>query len=146
MTIDFLARSTAAEFNLSGHSMGAFLLMDTLRTMALVGHNDVFRKLNTVLLISPDIEIDAFRKQAEPVLARGVPVQRQTSLWSRQIRMKFSSGWAEFSFRTASARWRQHYNTRRPHSSLGYKPPAPPAVLWPGAPRPSTMAAKPTMH
>lgn len=22
--------------------------------------------------------------------------------------------------------WRQHYNTRRPHSSLGYKPPAPP--------------------
>ena len=39
--------------------------------------------------------------------------------------------------------WRQHYNTRRPHSSLGYKPPAPPAVLWPGAPRPSTMAAKP---
>ena len=42
--------------------------------------------------------------------------------------------------------WRQHYNTRRPHSSLGYQPPAPPAVLWPGAPRPSTMAAKPTMH
>ena len=41
--------------------------------------------------------------------------------------------------------WRQHYNTRRPHSSLGYNPPAPPAVLWPGAPRPSTMAAKPTM-
>ena len=28
--------------------------------------------------------------------------------------------------------WRQHYNTQRPHSSLGYKPPAPPAVLWPG--------------
>ena len=27
--------------------------------------------------------------------------------------------------------WRQHYNTQRPHSSLGYKPPAPPAVLWP---------------
>ena len=41
--------------------------------------------------------------------------------------------------------WRQHYNTQRPHSSLGYKPPAPPAVLWPAAP-PSTMAAKPTMH
>jgi len=42
--------------------------------------------------------------------------------------------------------WRQHYNTQRPHSSLGYKPPAPSAVLWPAAPRPSTMAAKPTMH
>ena len=23
--------------------------------------------------------------------------------------------------------WRQHYNTRRPHSSLGYRPPAPEA-------------------
>jgi len=22
-------------------------------------------------------------------------------------------------------RWRQHYNTKRPHSSLGYLPPAP---------------------
>ena len=43
-------------------------------------------------------------------------------------------------------RWRHHYNTQRPHSSLGYKPPAPHALLWPAEPRPSTMAAKPTMH
>jgi transposase InsO family protein len=41
--------------------------------------------------------------------------------------------------------WRQHYNTLRPHSSLGYKPPAPAAISWPDAP-PSTMAPKPTMH
>jgi putative transposase len=26
-------------------------------------------------------------------------------------------------------RWRQHYNTIRPHSSLGYRPPAPEAIL-----------------
>ena len=26
-------------------------------------------------------------------------------------------------------RWRQHYNTIRPHSSLGYKPPAPETIL-----------------
>ena len=42
--------------------------------------------------------------------------------------------------------WRVHYNTQRPHSSLGYKPPAPHAVLWPGEPTPSNMAVKPTMH
>ncbi len=42
--------------------------------------------------------------------------------------------------------WRQHYNTQRPHSSLGYKPPAPHALLWPAKPHPSTMAAKPTRH
>ena len=29
-------------------------------------------------------------------------------------------------------RWRRHYNAVRPHSSLGYRPPAPEAVLpWP---------------
>ncbi len=27
-------------------------------------------------------------------------------------------------------RWRQEYNTIRPHSSLGYRPPAPEAVQW----------------
>jgi transposase InsO family protein len=30
-------------------------------------------------------------------------------------------------------RWRQHYNTVRPHSSLGYRPPAPETVI-PGRP------------
>ena len=27
--------------------------------------------------------------------------------------------------------WRRHYNTVRPHSSLGYRPPAPEAIVWP---------------
>ncbi len=32
-------------------------------------------------------------------------------------------------------RWRRHYNTVRPHSALGYRPPAPEAVLpWPSGP------------
>jgi putative transposase len=37
--------------------------------------------------------------------------------------------------------WRRHYNTARPHSALGYRPPAPEAIIahgtilpWPGAP------------
>ena len=37
--------------------------------------------------------------------------------------------------------WRRHYNTIRPHSSLGYKPPAPEAVHWPATqPGPATPA------
>lgn len=27
--------------------------------------------------------------------------------------------------------WRRHYNTVRPHSSLGYRPPAPETIVWP---------------
>ena len=48
--------------------------------------------------------------------------------------------------------WRRYYNTERPHSSLGYKPPAPEAIIWPapacGAASSSAqaMAQKPIMH
>ena len=48
--------------------------------------------------------------------------------------------------------WRQHYNTVRPHSSLGYKPPAPNALVWPATKaKPAAavtpdVADKPTMH
>jgi transposase InsO family protein len=34
--------------------------------------------------------------------------------------------------------WRRHYNTKRPHSALGYRPPAPEAVM--------PMGLKPVMH
>ena len=30
--------------------------------------------------------------------------------------------------------WRKHYNIQRPHSSLGYRPPAPEALVWPSPP------------
>jgi transposase InsO family protein len=48
--------------------------------------------------------------------------------------------------------WRRYYNTGRPHSSLGYRPPAPEAIIWPQQPPGSVpssaqaMAEKPVMH
>src|SRR6266567_4435130 len=51
--------------------------------------------------------------------------------------------------------WRRHYNTIRPHASIGYKPPAPEVFLpafaaWPAAlPRPAppaTLAQQPTLN
>jgi putative transposase len=39
--------------------------------------------------------------------------------------------------RVLCEQWRRHYNAVRPHSSLGYRPPAPAAI----APRPEVMAA-----
>jgi transposase InsO family protein len=38
--------------------------------------------------------------------------------------------------------WRQHYNRVRPHSSLGYKPPAPEIVAWPASPAVESAPAK----
>jgi transposase InsO family protein len=34
--------------------------------------------------------------------------------------------------------WRKHYNTKRPHSALGYRPPAPEAIV--------SMDRRPGMH
>jgi putative transposase len=42
--------------------------------------------------------------------------------------------------------WRRHYNTGRPHSALGYKPPAPEVILWPASPATQAVAPKPVMH
>jgi transposase InsO family protein len=40
--------------------------------------------------------------------------------------------------------WRRHDNTVRPHSALGYQPPAPEVTLWPAAqPRPAPPATPP---
>jgi len=36
--------------------------------------------------------------------------------------------------RCVTAWWREHYNTTRPHSSLGYRPPAPETVAFPAWP------------
>jgi putative transposase len=41
--------------------------------------------------------------------------------------------------------WRQHYNTVRPHSSLGYRPPAPEAIPWPAAHPDPASPATPTI-
>ncbi len=51
--------------------------------------------------------------------------------------------------------WRRHFNTVRPHGSLGYKPPAPEvfvpamtarATAQPGPTPPPALAARPTLH
>ena len=53
--------------------------------------------------------------------------------------------------------WRRHYNTIRPHASLGYRPPAPEVLIpaptaWPAAPARSApparlpVAPRPVLH
>jgi transposase InsO family protein len=40
-------------------------------------------------------------------------------------------------------RWRQNYNRIRPHSALGYRPPAPAAIAWPLAAADAALGALP---
>lgn len=45
--------------------------------------------------------------------------------------------------------WRRHYNTRWPHASLGYRPPAPEVfvpAMAPWSSRPAAVAQRPTLN
>lgn len=73
-TLRLMSRTRLRSYNLVAHSMGTFLVMETLRTMALSNDRATLDKIGAVVLISADLQIDVFRKQAVPVLAAGVPI------------------------------------------------------------------------
>lgn len=86
-TITAMTKSRLRGVNLVAHSMGTFVMMDTLRTMARDGDPSVFRKINSVMLISADLDIDVFRKQAPAVLAKGVPIYLIVSEGDRALKV-----------------------------------------------------------
>jgi len=55
------------------HSMGAWLLVETLRQLKIAGRNDVLNRLN-VLLAAPDIDIDVFLQQVSVIGALQRPM------------------------------------------------------------------------
>lgn len=57
----------ARQIILVGHSMGASLVMETLRQMAIGGRRDELKKIGGVVLMSPDIDVDVFRMQAKAI-------------------------------------------------------------------------------
>jgi esterase/lipase superfamily enzyme len=73
-TLAAMARANLDGYNLVAHSMGTFLTMETLLALAQSGDRATLDKINAVILISADIEIDVFRRQAPAVLAAGVPI------------------------------------------------------------------------
>ncbi|RWJ60764.1 MAG: transposase [Mesorhizobium sp.] len=83
-----------------------------------------------------------------------MPVRKAPASPEPKSRLRHLNGEIFYSLAEAKViieAWRR-YNTERPHSSLGYKPPAPEAIIWPAPPRGSApssaqaMAEKPIMH
>ncbi|MEM1233107.1 MAG: alpha/beta fold hydrolase [Pseudomonadota bacterium] len=71
------------------HSMGGYLAMETLRQMSLKGTN-VYDRINGVIMISPDIDGDLFRKQANDVARLPDPfvlmvAEQDTALWASSL-------------------------------------------------------------
>ncbi len=88
-TLEALARSNAEQIVVTAHSMGAMVLMEALRSMALAGSPRFFAKLQAIVLMAPDLDIDVFRGQVRPLADTDVPVYIFIS--SRDRALRFSS-------------------------------------------------------
>lgn len=62
-TLEDLAASGAAEINILAHSMGTWLLMETLRQMTPAQRS----RINQVVLAAPDIDLDVFKDQMQRI-------------------------------------------------------------------------------
>jgi esterase/lipase superfamily enzyme len=63
--LNSLAAAGVKRITVVGYSMGATLVVETLRQMKLVGSQRFFARLGGVVLFSPDMDIDLFRASAE---------------------------------------------------------------------------------
>lgn len=62
-TLRMLAKTRAKSIDIIAHSMGTWLTMEALRQLAITGDRDLGGKLGYVILASPDIDVDVFKKQ-----------------------------------------------------------------------------------
>lgn len=61
------SKTKAKRILLVGHSMGSFVTMEALRTLALNEEQAALGRLTNVLLAAPDIDLDVFEKQVKDV-------------------------------------------------------------------------------
>ncbi|QFQ87949.1 alpha/beta fold hydrolase [Paracoccus kondratievae] len=66
-SIDIATDAGAGKVILVAHSMGAALLMESLRQMAIGGKRQTLDRIGGVVLLSPDINVDLFRMQAKAI-------------------------------------------------------------------------------
>ncbi|MEL7485628.1 MAG: alpha/beta fold hydrolase [Pseudomonadota bacterium] len=68
-----IAESDAESIFLMGHSMGALLVMEGLRSLAISGRDDVLQMISPLILASPDIDVDVFRGQMRFLIPKPDP-------------------------------------------------------------------------
>lgn len=87
--LDSLVKSLSApgkvkRIILFGHSMGGFLVMETVRQLKLQHRDDVLDKL-TVILAAPDIDVDVFRSQLSDIGRMATPISLLVSKDDRAL-------------------------------------------------------------
>ncbi|RWC60505.1 alpha/beta hydrolase [Mesorhizobium sp.] len=62
-TLRMLAKTKVKSIDIIAHSMGTWVTMEALRQLAITDDRDLGGKLGYVILASPDIDVDVFKKQ-----------------------------------------------------------------------------------
>lgn len=85
--LETLNRTTNSRIILLGHSLGSHLVMEALRQLALEGKSRPLAALDAVVLMSPDIDPDVFRKQAREIGPLPQPFVIMTSQKDRVLNL-----------------------------------------------------------
>jgi len=80
-------RAGAKEILLVGHSMGALLVMETLRQISIENPDTAARLIDGVALLSPDIDIELFKQQTRRIGRLPDPFVIFTSRKDRALRL-----------------------------------------------------------
>ena len=70
-----------------GHSMGGWLVVESLRQLRLTGQDRVIDRLGDVVLAAPDIDIDVFHRQVQTIGALQPPMTLLVSPDDRALRL-----------------------------------------------------------
>ena len=68
-----ISQGSDKSITIVAHSMGAQLIMETMRQLAIAGNTRVLADIGTVVLFSPDIDPDIFRRQVNVIGPRKTP-------------------------------------------------------------------------
>lgn len=85
--LETINKAGADRVLLIGHSLGALLSMETLRQMAIANPKSLSRMISGVILISPDIDVELFKKQADRIGKLPQPFVIFTSQKDRALRL-----------------------------------------------------------
>ena len=81
--------STVQEIDILAHSLGNFLVLETLRQMA-IRHGQISSIIDDVMLAAPDVDVDVFRNEIRDM---GDPHPKFTLFVSRDDKALALSGW-----------------------------------------------------
>lgn len=65
--LEEVAKSNAKEIILVAHSLGSLVTMETLLALRQSGRDTVFNRIGGVVLMSPDLDLDVFKSQADEI-------------------------------------------------------------------------------